>query len=251
MTSAQTTLAQCLRQFLTEAKRQSGASPQRLLRALRTVALEDAEGEPNSVPLDEVVRLASQLGARATPIQVLDQKLHATLLWKLFQELSKGRLGKEWRGRRGSKTRFSFSQRLTTEDIRQVFDDLGLESATSPIELPAGTSVTSQDGTNAPPEGARLDRDRVLSLLRDQGDELRRLGVLSLSLFGSVARNEAGSKSDVDLLVSFREPITSDAFFATKFFLEDLLECRVDLITESALRERVRRVIEPELVRVA
>jgi len=251
MTSVRTTLAKSLRQFLTEAKRQSAASPKRLLRALRTVALEDAEDKPNSVPLDEVVRLASQLAARATPIQILDQKLHATLLWNLFQQLSQAGLGKEWRGRRGSKTRFSFSHRLTNEDIRQVFDDLDLASATSPIELPAGEEEASQNGTKASMERVRLDRDRVLSLLGDQGEELRRLGVLSLSLFGSVARNEAGAKSDVDLLVTFREPITSDAFFATKFFLEDLLGCRVDLITESALRDRVRRVIEPELVRVA
>jgi predicted nucleotidyltransferase len=90
-----------------------------------------------------------------------------------------------------------------------------------------------------------------VALLREQEEELRRLGVLSLSLFGSVARNEASAKSDVDLLVTFREPITSDSFFATKFFLEDLLGCGVDLITESALRDRVRRIIEPDLVRVA
>jgi predicted nucleotidyltransferase len=240
--------------FLAQAKSQPGASPKRLLRALRTVALKDVEEPeepPNEVPVEKVVQLAAQLAARSEPIHILDQKLHASLLWNLFQDLSKAGLGKEWRGRRGSKTRFCFHRRLTSDAIRQAFDELGLEAIIFPSKAAPLSEKSSPPEEKPSPQNARLDRENVLSLLRAHGEALRRLGVVSLTLFGSVARNEATEESDVDLLVSFREPITSDAFFATKFLLEDVLGARVDLITESSLRERVRRVIEPELVRVA
>ena len=46
-----------------------------------------------------------------------------------------------------------------------------------------------------------MRRDEVLSIIAAHRDELRRMGVLSLSIFGSVARDEAGPQSDVDLLV--------------------------------------------------
>lgn len=101
----------------------------------------------------------------------------------------------------------------------------------------------------APPQN--LDRDSVVALLKKHEEDLRRLGVTTLWLFGSVARNHARPDSDIDLLAAFRDPITSDAFFAAKFFLEDLLGHPVDLLTESALRDRVRREIAGELVRVA
>ena len=96
-----------------------------------------------------------------------------------------------------------------------------------------------------------LDRDSVIALLQKHEAEFHELGVATLSLFGSVARNQARLESDVDLLATFREPITSDAFFGAKFFLEDLLGRRVDLLTESALRDRVRPQIDAELIRVA
>ncbi|MET0412845.1 MAG: nucleotidyltransferase family protein, partial [Polyangiaceae bacterium] len=106
---------------------------------------------------------------------------------------------------------------------------------------------------DAPPRQSNdvLDRERVVALLREHSDDLHRLGVTELSLFGSVARNEARADSDVDLLASFQRPLTSDMFFAAKFFLEDLLRRRVDLLTDAALHERIRSSIQPELVRVA
>ena len=53
---------------------------------------------------------------------------------------------------------------------------------------------------------------------------VREFGVHDLALFGSVARDEAGTSSDVDILVSFDGPATADRYFGLQFFLEDLLE---------------------------
>jgi hypothetical protein len=82
-------------------------------------------------------------------------------------------------------------------------------------------------------------------------DALQRLGVKSLAVFGSLARGEAQPDSDVDLLVEFAGTATFDGFMGLKFFLEDLLQRRVDLVTRAALSPRLRSTIEREAIRVA
>ena len=96
-----------------------------------------------------------------------------------------------------------------------------------------------------------MDRDDILAILSANRNELDRLGVESLRLFGSVARGEASSDSDVDLLVSFRSTPTFSGFMKLRIFLEDLLGVKVDLITESGLRDRLRPSIERDAIRVA
>ena len=111
--------------------------------------------------------------------------------------------------------------------------------------------------TNVPqgPERARqetpLTREAVLRLLSQHREELRRrFRVKSMALFGSVARNEAGPQSDVDILVEFEGPATFDGYMELKFYLEDLLGCRVDLVTTRALKPRLRPYVEKEAVYV-
>ena len=94
-------------------------------------------------------------------------------------------------------------------------------------------------------------RAEVLTLLQAQQDNLRKSGVHSLFLFGSVARDQAGPASDVDLLVEFAGAPTYRGYMDLKFFLEDLLGCRVDLVTRSGLRPRALPEIEREAIRVA
>ena len=48
-----------------------------------------------------------------------------------------------------------------------------------------------------------MDREEVIATLRAHEGELRAAGVLHLSLFGSVARNQSGAQSDVDLMAEF------------------------------------------------
>jgi len=79
----------------------------------------------------------------------------------------------------------------------------------------------------------------------------RRFAVKGLSVFGSVARNEAGRRSDIDVLVEFKDKATFDLFMDLKFYLEDLLGTGVDLVTDKALRPEIRREIEQEKINVA
>ena len=95
-------------------------------------------------------------------------------------------------------------------------------------------------------------RAEVLDALREKSGDIReRFGVLSLRLFGSVARGEAAPGSDIDVLVDFGGPPTFDQYMDLKFFLEELLQTKVDLVTESGLRPRLRPRIEEEAIRVA
>ena len=99
--------------------------------------------------------------------------------------------------------------------------------------------------------GLPMDRQRVLDILRANKPELqRRFPITRLALFGSTARNTAKSDSDVDLLVDFDGPATAKYFFGVQFYLEDLLGCPVDLVTEKALRPEFRPYIYQELINV-
>lgn len=96
-----------------------------------------------------------------------------------------------------------------------------------------------------------MDRQHVLDLLSRSKDELQaRFGVTRLALFGSTARGEASNASGVDILVSFDGAATSQRYFGVQFFLEDLLDCPVDLATDKAVRRELRPYIERERVDV-
>ena len=88
-----------------------------------------------------------------------------------------------------------------------------------------------------------MSRDDILTLLRAHRQEIENLGIQSLRLFGSTARGEATSGSDIDLLVDFSTvPTFSELYMELRIFLEDLLGKKVDLVTETGLRDRVRPV---------
>lgn len=96
-----------------------------------------------------------------------------------------------------------------------------------------------------------MRRDKALSVLRASQAQLGQFHVKSLALFGSVARDEAGPESDLDLLLEFDGPATFDLYMGLKLFLEDLLGCRVDLVMRKALKPRMLPYVEREAVRVA
>jgi len=52
-----------------------------------------------------------------------------------------------------------------------------------------------------------MRRARALQIIAEHEADLRSLGVRSLSIFGSVARDEAEPESDIDLLVEFDRPV--------------------------------------------
>jgi len=97
-----------------------------------------------------------------------------------------------------------------------------------------------------------MKKQTALHLLQDHKEVIRqRFGVRHQLLFGSTVRDQARESSDVDVLVEFDGPATSDRYFGLQFYLEDLLGCPVDLVTNKALRSELRPYIEKEAIRVA
>ncbi len=95
-----------------------------------------------------------------------------------------------------------------------------------------------------------MKRDQASAALRGCEAELKSIGVLSASLFGSVARNEAGPDSDVDVAVRLSETFSTGGF---DYFwqLEQLQQrlskvfgCRVDVLVEPVRKQELRIEVE-------
>lgn len=96
-----------------------------------------------------------------------------------------------------------------------------------------------------------MNRQQAINVLSKLKPELvKRFGVTRLALFGSTVRNEARPESDIDIVVSFDGPATSEKYFGVQFYLEDELGAPVDLVTEKAIRPELRPFIEREAVNV-
>lgn len=92
----------------------------------------------------------------------------------------------------------------------------------------------------------------VVARLRGREAELRARGVASLSVFGSVARGDAGPDSDVDLVAEF-EPgarVSLTGLAALRADLAEALGAPADLAEWDALHPHVRSAAAREAVRV-
>jgi uncharacterized protein len=64
-----------------------------------------------------------------------------------------------------------------------------------------------------------MNRQQPIDILAKLKPELvKRFGVTRLALFGSMVRNEAGTDSDIDIIVAFDGPDTSKRYFGVQFF---------------------------------
>jgi predicted nucleotidyltransferase len=96
-----------------------------------------------------------------------------------------------------------------------------------------------------------VQRDEAIAKLRRHESELRRLGVEHLFLFGSTARNEAHSDSDVDLF--FDHPEGSLGLYQlmdVKQRAAEILGCKADIMTRRSLHHVLRSGIEASAVQV-
>jgi predicted nucleotidyltransferase len=88
-----------------------------------------------------------------------------------------------------------------------------------------------------------MDRDFIITKLRDHAPELREAGLIHLRVFGSVARGDANAHSDVDLLADFDKSkrVTLVTMGSLESHLADLLGAKVELSSADWMREPVRK----------
>ncbi len=100
----------------------------------------------------------------------------------------------------------------------------------------------------------RMRRDEALATLRAHEAELRHAGVVALSVFGSVARDDAVAASDVDVLVRLDDAVRRSGFryfghlVALGEHLRDILGTKVDVVAEPVHKERLRAAIARDRV---
>ncbi|MBE9214247.1 nucleotidyltransferase family protein [Plectonema cf. radiosum LEGE 06105] len=94
-----------------------------------------------------------------------------------------------------------------------------------------------------------MKSDEVLTIIAKHREQLQKMGVKSLDLFGSVARNEAREDSDVDFFVEFNGHVGLFDFIKVKLYLEDILGRSVDMGTLDTLRENLREPIIKDVIR--
>lgn len=89
-------------------------------------------------------------------------------------------------------------------------------------------------------------------LLKQKRDEILRLatqhGAYNVRLFGSVARGETRPDSDIDFLVDLEAGRSLLDLGGLLMELQDLLHCKVDIVTEKGLRSRIRGRVLQEAV---
>ena len=97
-----------------------------------------------------------------------------------------------------------------------------------------------------------MTKGELVDKLKAHRDELRRMGVSSLTLFGSSARGETREGSDIDLLVEFDRTVGVFHFFRVQHLLEEILGVpKVDLVQCGAAEAGIRDSIIAEAIDVA
>ena len=96
-----------------------------------------------------------------------------------------------------------------------------------------------------------LSRTEAIRRLRALEPALRDRGVQSLYLFGSTARDQARSDSDIDVFADL-DPRRTFAFdyFSLGFVIEDELRRKTDFIGRKSLHPAFRDEIEASAVRI-
>ena len=93
-----------------------------------------------------------------------------------------------------------------------------------------------------------LGSSDILRILKSCKDELAaRYTVQSIGLFGSYLHGNPSEASDIDLLVTMKQP-TFDHYMDLKFYLEQRMQKTVDLVLAEALKARLKPTITRDVV---
>ena len=88
----------------------------------------------------------------------------------------------------------------------------------------------------------------TIDLLKSHLQDIKAsFAVKRIGIFGSFSRGEERESSDIDILVEFEKP-TFRNFMNLSFYLEELLEREVDLVTVKGLHPRIRPYVEKDVI---
>jgi len=92
-----------------------------------------------------------------------------------------------------------------------------------------------------------LDLQKIKDTLIKEKDFLRKkYKIKELSLFGSFVRGEQKESSDLDILVSFSEPVSLLDIAQLEVYLSDLLGIKIDVVPKDDIRPELKDIISRE-----
>ena len=95
-------------------------------------------------------------------------------------------------------------------------------------------------------------KNQIFDLLTQHQADIKAFGVARIGLFGSFARNQQNESSDIDLLVEFEEgKKTFKNLVHLNYFLQELSQRKVQLVTWMGLADFVKREVVKEIEYVA
>ncbi len=97
-----------------------------------------------------------------------------------------------------------------------------------------------------------MTRDEVVTALKGEEAAIRRYGATSLYLFGSAARDELRSESDIDVFIEY-DPSSDFSLIelcGLQLYLSDRFHREVDVCTRDGLHPMLRQQIEHDSIRV-
>jgi predicted nucleotidyltransferase len=98
---------------------------------------------------------------------------------------------------------------------------------------------------------ATLTKDEILLRLRRKKKDIQsRYPVKNIALFGSYARGEQTSESDIDLMVEFSEPVGWEIVDLLEEIEKIFRDAKVDLISKGGIKPRMLPYIEKDLMYV-
>jgi uncharacterized protein len=92
------------------------------------------------------------------------------------------------------------------------------------------------------PKVTDMDRDQIISRLRENEEALRKRGVAHAALFGSRARGDAGPESDTGIMIEFDPAarVTVFDYAGVKDYIANLFDGRVDVVNRAGLKPYVK-----------
>ncbi len=89
-----------------------------------------------------------------------------------------------------------------------------------------------------------LTSEDILKMMEKNMDKIKEYGVERIGLFGSYTRGKQRKGSDIDILVKFKKGMKNfDNYMGLKLFLEDILKCKVDLVTIETIKPDLKPYI--------
>lgn len=93
-----------------------------------------------------------------------------------------------------------------------------------------------------------MTREEIQNTIKNY---LEQYPISRIGIFGSFARNEDRPDSDIDILVTFEEPISLFTLVRIHRELSELLNRKVDVVSEKYLHPRLKEAVQKDLKIIA